>query len=595
MTENHLHLIFCHLPKYIFVQGKKDPVETVKDSGGTSKTSQEDKGKKTASTMKKEAKDSGKTMASKNSASKPKLSKNNPKEKKKQLLKVSKNIFTSKCKNRALNNTGKPKKSTERSSGSNEKITSSSQDNKKSEPKSVKNAKKPKTDSSSDNSDKVKQVNSEAKDKKRKLDKKTLAKRKLNRMKKLGFLAAPPRRSAALNASAIMNCIFDKQTSSAPGLASSSSSGTLSKQIKIKDELPDSDDETLTMNNSQSSAEEESDFTKRGNEERVDKNQQTPRLKTRKKVLKSKSKEADSSLCESVGGVGSRRMASLNASAMMSASFGREERRARRDPLTIAIEASLKDLQDLEAKQVKDDSQISFGEVSPIGKTKVVKTVSEKVRSSTPKNVKTNSFKKGQEKKENISVKEIPEIEVKKEVNPSSFRSSIEGLSESDIKMKLIESAKIKSKISRLSTDNEKSKKKMKKVSKVDVCEDQLLMKKADLGSNCDKIQTKDKVDDKIKAAIKFELVPGVEKTSKLETLPTSRDRKGRFFSNYFLMHFIKNILINQSPHHVRLKSNPCWRLSSSSPWLRHSSTNRYLNRFAVCDIYLCGMSVLTW
>ena len=232
--------------------------------------------------MKKGAKDSGKTMASKNSASKPKLSKNNPKDKKKQLLKVSKNIFTSKCKNRALINTGKPKKSTERSSGSNEKSTSS-QDNKKSESKSVKNAKKPKTDSSSDNSDKLKQVDSEAKVKKRKLDKKTLAKRKLNRMKKLGYLTAPPRRSAALNASAIMNCIFDKQTSSAPGVGSSSSSGTLSKQIKIKDELPDSDDETVTMNNSESNV-DDSDLTKTGNEERVTKNLQNP--KRNKKVIK---------------------------------------------------------------------------------------------------------------------------------------------------------------------------------------------------------------------------------------------------------------------------------------------------------------------
>ena len=66
--------------------------------------------------------------------------------------------------------------------------------------------------------------------KKRKLDKKTLAKRKLSRMKKLGFLNAPPRRSAALNASAIMNCMLDKSAFPRP--------------IKIKVEQPDSDDET---------------------------------------------------------------------------------------------------------------------------------------------------------------------------------------------------------------------------------------------------------------------------------------------------------------------------------------------------------------
>merc|ERR1711862_418655 len=112
-----------------------------------------------------------------------------------------------------------------------------------------------------------------------KLDKKTLAKRKLNRMKKLGYLTAPPRRSAALNASAIMNCIFDKQTSSASGVAPSSGSGIVSKQIEIKDELPDSDDDTATINNSNV---EESDSIKRGNEEIVDKKQQTPKMKTKK-------------------------------------------------------------------------------------------------------------------------------------------------------------------------------------------------------------------------------------------------------------------------------------------------------------------------
>merc|ERR1711974_3025 len=43
----------------------------------------------------------------------------------------------------------------------------------------------------------------------KKVDKTKMAKRKLNRMKKLGFLSAPPRRSAALNASAIMNCMLE--------------------------------------------------------------------------------------------------------------------------------------------------------------------------------------------------------------------------------------------------------------------------------------------------------------------------------------------------------------------------------------------------
>merc|ERR1719410_852768 len=76
-------------------------------------------------------------------------------------------------------------------------------------------------------------LNKKRRPKKRKLDKKTLAKRKLSRMKKLGYLNAPPRRSAALNASAIMNCMLDKSAFPRP--------------IKIKVEQPDSDDETTNM------------------------------------------------------------------------------------------------------------------------------------------------------------------------------------------------------------------------------------------------------------------------------------------------------------------------------------------------------------
>eukprot|EP00091_Calanus_sinicus_P008737 TRINITY_DN20932_c0_g1_i1.p3 TRINITY_DN20932_c0_g1~~TRINITY_DN20932_c0_g1_i1.p3 ORF type:complete len:108 (-),score=25.62 TRINITY_DN20932_c0_g1_i1:49-372(-) len=47
-------------------------------------------------------------------------------------------------------------------------------------------------------------------------------------------------------------------------------------------------------------------------------------------------------------------MASLNASAMMHASYGREEKRERRDPLRIAIEASLRDVKEREERELKE-------------------------------------------------------------------------------------------------------------------------------------------------------------------------------------------------------------------------------------------------
>merc|ERR1712107_567650 len=50
-----------------------------------------------------------------------------------------------------------------------------------------------------------------------------------------------------------------------------------------------------------------------------------------------------------------RRMASLNASAMMQASYGREVRTVVRDPLTMAIEASLRDLQRDESKMEQEE------------------------------------------------------------------------------------------------------------------------------------------------------------------------------------------------------------------------------------------------
>merc|ERR1712154_366280 len=156
------------------------------------------------------AKNKPNNISRKKSDKKPLASKNTSKSdgkskvKKTALLKVSKKIFSSKPKKRALNSV---RQSEEDESCNN----SSSQNNKKADSKSVKNVKKPKK-VGKDTSDKCHKTASQAegKIKKRKLDKKTLAKRKLSRMKKLGYLTAPPRRSAALNASAIMNCIFDK-------------------------------------------------------------------------------------------------------------------------------------------------------------------------------------------------------------------------------------------------------------------------------------------------------------------------------------------------------------------------------------------------
>ena len=164
-----------------------------------------------------------------------------------------------------------------------------------------------------------------------------------------------------------------------------------------------------------------------------------------------------------------RRMASLNASAMMHATFGREEKRARRDPLTIAIEASLKDMKDREERLQKaeeHEEEPKIGRISSINTTTDTKTTSDNIKSPSKFEIKNEKVNSSREK-DNISsspTKDSAEVVVKEEICSPSFSSSIEGLSESDIKTKLIESAsaKIKSKISRQSSD-EKFKKKIKK------------------------------------------------------------------------------------------------------------------------------------
>ena len=160
---------------------------------------------------------------------------------------------------------------------------------------------------------------------------------------------------------------------------------------------------------------------------------------------------------------GGRRMASLNASAMLHASFGREEKRSRRDPLTIAIEASLRDLQEKEKKEHKEEISEICSENIPLSSN----ATSDNIKSSQKNLISKTSHSKT-DLKESIKVEAkeslSPEVVVKheKKEKPKSLKSSLEGLSELDIRTQLIESAKIKSKISRQSSE-EKMKKKLKK------------------------------------------------------------------------------------------------------------------------------------
>ena len=156
-------------------------------------------------------------------------------------------------------------------------------------------------------------------------------------------------------------------------------------------------------------------------------------------------------------------MASLNASAILHASFGREEKRSRRDPLTIAIEASLRDLQEKEKKEHKEEISEICSENIPLSSN----ATSDNIKSSQKNLISKTSHSKT-DLKESIKVEAkeslSPEVVVKHEKKEKSkcLKSSLEGLSELDIRTQLIESAKIKSKISRQSSE-EKMKKKLKK------------------------------------------------------------------------------------------------------------------------------------
>merc|ERR1712045_572154 len=221
------------------------------------------------------------TGAKKSSKSAPAKIKQSKAAKGKSVLKVSKKIFSSKTKKRALT----PSNETPKSSivNSRENSTSSQNKNDKAESATVKSVKKPNKNTKDTTSAKLKETNSDGKIKKRKLDKKTLAKRKLNKMKKLGFLTAPPRRSAALNASAIMNCIFDKPAAAA---------GPSARLLKVKEEFNVADEEERTAS---SVLEPETSHV--------------TSLNTESDLSDDEEKECGHPL-------GGRRMASLNASAM---------------------------------------------------------------------------------------------------------------------------------------------------------------------------------------------------------------------------------------------------------------------------------------
>ena len=398
-------------------------------------------------------KKSSKTIPVKQSKSKP--------SKGKTVLKVSKKIFSSKTKKRALTLSNETSESSIINDIIIENSTSSQSKNNKAESKSVKSTKKPNKTTKDTPSAKLKETNPDGKIKKRKLDKKTLAKRKLNKMKKMGFLTAPPRRSAALNASAIMNCIFDKPAAAA---------GPSARLLKVKEEF--------------NVAEEEQERTT--SSFREPDTSDVSSVNTESDLSDDEEKECGLQL-------GGRRMASLNASAMMQATFGREVRRARRDPMTIAIEASLRDLKCKEEQekrdQEKNESKISVPSTSNV--------------SQPPEDISDDK------NKQNIS---------------TTFSSSIEGLSESDIKMKLIESAKIKSKISRQSLE-EKGKKKVRR-SHPDK-HDEKVSNKSKTGHI--KSEASKQSDNNVEETIKLELIPGEKKTSQLETVTKEKqNRKGK-------------------------------------------------------------------
>ena len=278
-------------------------------------------------------------------------------------------------------------------------------------------------------------------------------------MKKMGYLTAPPRRSAALNASAIVNCIFDRPA----GVGNTGDTATDDDNtVNIKQEPEHELDQTepvttetvkntkklaVSSQNNSSSTKLTVNFSAGKTNKLID----HLSMKKNKKLSKTKSKKQSTNKIEQednlheiselsddvIAAIGGRRMASLNASAMMHASFGREEKRLRRDPLTIAIEASLKDMKDREEKIKKETED-----------TDVTPVVADSKKSAPKRKLSS-------------------EITVKKETvsSPAAAVDTVtsDNPTEADlIKTKLIESARIKSKLSRHSSEDKLKKKKLK-------------------------------------------------------------------------------------------------------------------------------------
>ena len=177
-----------------------------------------------------------------------------------------------------------------------------------------------------------------------------------------------------------------------------------------------------------------------------------------------------------------------------------------RDPLTMAIEASLRDLhkkeevlEEIEAEEEEEVEELEEPE-EPEEPEELVATSGEQIESGSE--YKYDSIvkkkRKGKDKIEDKLVSDTQSLKEKKEKHRkekgerkknAAYETSMEGLSESDIKTKLIESAKIKSKVARQSLE-EKVRKKLKKdnsevqtkekkrKSSCDVYEDPLLSKK---------------------------------------------------------------------------------------------------------------------
>merc|ERR1712228_342350 len=113
------------------------------------------------------------------------------------------------------------------------------------------------------------------------------------------------------------------------------------------------------------------------------------------------------------------------------------EKRSRRDPLTIAIEASLRDLQEKEKKEHKEEISEICSENIPLS----CNATSDNIKSSQKNLIsKTSQIKTDLKESIKTEKKESSSLEVKhekKEKSKKSLKSSLEGLSELDIRTQL--------------------------------------------------------------------------------------------------------------------------------------------------------------